>query len=181
MTVRSPLPLKGDPQLKGSLKITNGELTALPVLDGIAKYTRTDQFRRLNLTNASGDFEQQGERLSVTKFIAESEGLICMKGDFTIISGMIDGSFEVGVTPGSLQWLPGAQAKVFTVSRGGYLWSPLHLTGPVDHPKDDLTDRLIAAAQDAVIDGVKQQATEVLKNGKDVTKGILDFVLPGSK
>jgi len=57
----------------------------------------------------------------------------------------------------------------------------LHLTGPVDHPKDDLTDRLVAAAEGAVIDGVKQQATEVLKNGKDVTKGILDFVLPGSK
>jgi len=182
VTVRSPLPVNNaGPLLKGSLKITNGELTALPVLDGIAKYTHTDQFRRLNLTNASGTFEQQGERLSVTKFMAESEGLICMKGDFTITGGMIDGYFQVGVTPGSLQWLPGAQAKVFTASHDGYLWSPLHLTGPVDHPKDDLTDRLVAAAQDAVIDGVKKQATDVINSGKDVTKGILDFVLPGSK
>ena len=101
----------GGPQLKGSLRLSNGELTALPVLDQIAVFTRTQQFRRLTLTNASGDFEQQGEQLRVTKFIAESEGLIRMEGAFTVEAGMIDGAFLVGVTPGSLQWLPGAQGQ----------------------------------------------------------------------
>src|SRR5689334_23899359 len=63
-------------------------------------------------------------------------------GAFTVETGLIDGAFQVGVTPGSLQWLPGAQAKVFTESRGGYVWAPMRLTGPVNKPQDDLTGRL---------------------------------------
>jgi hypothetical protein len=181
ITVRSPLPMTGGPQLKGSLRLNNGELTALPVLDQIALFTRTQQFRRLTLTNASGSFEQQGEKLRVTKFIAESEGLIRMEGDFTVEGGMLDGSFRVGVTPGSLQWLPGAQAKVFTESRGGYLWAPMRLAGPVNKPTDDLTPRLAAAAQGAVIEGVQNAAGEAIKTGKDAAKSLLDLVLPGTK
>jgi hypothetical protein len=181
VTVRSPLPSTAGPQIKGSLRLTNGELTALPVLDQIALFTRTQQFRRLTLTKASGDFEQHGGKLRVTKFLAESEGLICMEGDFTIEGGLIDGAFRVGVTPGSLQWLPGAQAKVFTESRGGYLWAPMHLAGPVNKPGDDLTPRLAAAAQGAIIEGVQSAAGEAIKTGRDAAKGLLDLVLPGSK
>ena len=181
VTVRSPLPSITAPQLKGSLRLSNGELTALPVLDQIAAFTRTQQFRRLTLTNASGDFEQQGDKLRVSKFIAESEGLIRMEGDFTVVGGMLDGAFRVGVTPGSLQWLPGAQAKVFTETRGGYLWAPMRLTGPVNKPNDDLTPRLAAAAQGAVIEGVQNAAGEALKTGKEAAKGLLDLVLPSNK
>lgn len=181
VNVRSALPSTAGPTLKGSLHLTNGELTALPVLDEIVKYTHTQQFRRLTLTNASGDFEQQGEKLRVTKFIAESEGLIRMEGDFTVIAGILDGAFRVGVTPGSLQWLPGAQAKVFTESHGGYLWAPMRLTGPVDKPTDDLTPRLAAAAVGAGIEGVKNAAGEVIKSGTDAAKSLFDLVLPTNK
>lgn len=182
VTVKSPLPVpSGGPTLKGSLRLSNGELTALPVLDQIALFTRTQQFRRLNLTNASGDFEQQGDQLRVTKFIAESDGLIRMEGDFTVIKGILDGAFRVGVTPSSLQWLPGAQAKVFTESRGGYLWAPMRLSGPVNKPTDDLTPRLAAAAQGAVIEGVQNAAGEAVKTGKDAAKSVLDFLLPAAK
>ena len=183
VTVRSPLPLKpgASPQLAGSLRLTQGELTALPVLDQIAVFTRTQQFRRLTLSNASGDFQQEGDKLIVKKFIAESEGLIRLEGDFTVQNSMIDGVFQVGVTPGSLQWLPGSQGKVFIDSRGGYVWAPMHLTGPVNKPNEDLTPRLVAAAQGAVIEGVQNAAGEAIKGGKDVIKGALDLLLPGTK
>ena len=181
VTVRSALPVIGAPQIKGSLKLTEGELTALPVLDQIAAFTRTQQFRRLNLSNASGDFQQDGARLSVTKFVAESDGLIRMEGAFVVENGQIDGTFQVGVTPGSLQWLPGAQAKVFTESRGGYLWAPMRLTGAVNKPSDDLTPRLVAAAQGAVIEGVQNAAGEAIKTGKDAIKGALDLLLPSTR
>ena len=94
---------------------------------------------------------------------------------------MIDGAFQVGVTPGSLQWLPGAQAKVFTESRGGYLWAPMRLTGPVNKPNEDLTPRLAAAAQGAVIEGVQNAAGEAIKTGKDAAKSVLDLLLPTTK
>src|SRR5207302_2348218 len=113
------------------------------------------QFRRLNLSKAQGDFTQDDSGLSVENFIAESDGLIRVEGAFTVANGLIDGNFQVGVTPSSLQWLPGSQAKVFTESRGGYVWAPMRLTGPANKPNEDLSPRLIAAAQGAVIEGVQ--------------------------
>lgn len=181
VTVKSPLPTRGGPQISGSVKLTQGELTALPVLDEIATFTRTQQFRRLNLSKAQGDFTQDDSGLSVKNFIAESDGLIRVEGAFTVANGLIDGTFQVGVTPSSLQWLPGSQAKVFTESRGGYVWAPMRLTGPANKPNEDLSPRLIAAAQGAVIEGVQNAAGEAVKTGKDVIKGALDLLLPGAK
>jgi hypothetical protein len=179
--VLSPLPTHGSPQISGSLQLNQGELTALPVLDEIAVFTRTQQFRRLNLNTASGDFTRDDKSLRVTNFVAESNGLIRMEGAFTIENGNIDGSFQVGVTPGSLQWLPGSQAKVFTENRNGYLWTPMRLTGPVDKPSEDLSPRLIAAAQGAVIEGVQNAAGEAVKTGKDAVKSALDLLMPLTK
>ena len=178
VTIHSALPAQGPAQISGSLQLAQGELTALPVLDEIAVFTRTQQFRRLNLNSATGDFTQEGKRLQVTNFSAESNGLIRMEGAFTIENGMIDGTFQVGVTPGSLQWLPGSQAKVFTEARGSYLWAPMRLTGPVNKPNEDLSPRLIAAAQGAVIEGVENAAGEAVKTGKDAVKGALDLLMP---
>lgn len=181
VTVKSALPTRGGPQISGSVRITQGELTALPVLDEIATFTRTQQFRRLNLSKAQGDFTQDDSGLSVKNFVAESDGLIRVEGAFTIANGLIDGTFQVGVTPSSLQWLPGSQAKVFTESRGGYVWAPMRLTGPANKPNEDLSPRLVAAAQGAVIEGVQNAAGEAVKTGKDVIKGALDLLLPGAK
>jgi len=181
VTVHSDLPPHGGPQISGSVRLTQGELTALPVLDQIATFTRTQQFRRLNLSTASGDFTQDDNRLVVKNFVAESDGLIRVEGAFNIEKGNIDGSFLVGVTPASLQWLPGSQARVFTESRAGYVWAPMHLTGPANKPTEDLTPRLIAAAEGAVIEGVKNTTEEAVKTGQGVLKGALDLLLPPTK
>ena len=181
VAVKSALPAHGGPELSGTLHLAQGELTALPLLDEIATFTRTLQFRRLNLNNASGDFKQDDKRLQVTNFVVESDGLIRMEGAFTVENSIIDGTFQVGVTPSSLQWLPGAQAKVFTQARGGYLWTPMRLTGPVNKPTEDLTPRLVAAAQGAVIEGVQNAAGEAVKTGKDAVKSALDLLLPPTK
>lgn len=178
VNVSSALPARGAPRLSGSLKLSQGELTALPVLDEIATFTRTQQFRRLNLNNASGDFTQDETRLTVKNFVAESDGLIRMEGAFTIEKGLIDGTFQVGVTPSSLQWLPGSQAKVFTEAHGGYVWAPMRLTGPANKPTEDLSPRLIAAAQGAVIEGVQNAAGEAVKTGKDAVKSAMDLLMP---
>ena len=137
--VRSPMPMTGAPDLEGSISLAQGRLEALPVLDQIATFTRSQQFRTLDLSTASGDFKRTATRLEVTHFILESKGLIRVEGAFTVENSLMDGTFDVGVTPGSLQWLPGSQGKVFTVSREGYLWTPMRLTGPVGSPTEDLT------------------------------------------
>ncbi len=137
---------KGPVSISGSAHLAGGQLTALPVLDQIATFTQTQRFRTLALSTASLDFTQEGDRFTARHVIAETEGLIRVEGNFTLVAGQIDGAFEVGVTAASLQWLPGSQARVFTIARNGYYWAPLRLTGPVNSPTEDLTPRLAEAA-----------------------------------
>ncbi len=182
VTIRGPLPLPANgPEIAGTLSVARGELTALPVLDQIALFTGTQQFRRLSLSRASADFRQDGTKLRVTKFLAESEGLIRLEGDFTIENALIDGTFMVGVTPSSLAFIPGSREKVFIESRGGYVWAPMRLTGPLNKPSEDLTARLARAAGDVVLDTAKGAVEDTIKTGKDTIKGVLDLLLPGAK
>ncbi len=179
--VQSPLPARGPPLLAGTLALSEGQLEALPVLDEIAVFTRLQQYRRVSLSKASAQFRQEGGQLSVTDFIAESEGLMRVEGNFNVAGGLIDGAFQVGVTPASLQWLPGSQARVFTESRGGYVWAPMRLSGPVGKPAEDLSPRLIAAARGAVIEKVETTIRDATQTGKDVIKGTLDWLIPLGK
>jgi len=180
VNVRCPLPIRGSPEITGQLTLENGVLEALPVLNQIAAFTKTQQFRRLKLTRASADFTQQEPRLTVRNLVAESEGLIRVEGGFFIERGVIEGNFQVGVTPASLQWLPGSQARVFTENRAGYLWAPMRLAGPVASPKEDLTERLIAAAGTEVIEQLGGAAKDATKQLKDAAKSAFDLLLgPG--
>ncbi len=137
--VRSQSPAPARPSISGKVTLSQGLLEALPVLDQIASFTRLQQFRRLPLSKASAEFRQENGRLDVQDLIAESDGLIRIEGGFSIVNEMIEGSFSVGVTPSSLQWLPGSQERVFTAARGGYVWTPVRLFGPVAKPMEDLS------------------------------------------
>ena len=182
VTIRGPLPLPAaGPEIAGSISLARGELTALPVLDEIALFTGTQQFRRLSLSRVSADFRQDGAKLRVTKFVAESEGLIRIEGDFIVENSTIDGTFQVGVTPSSLAFIPGSREKVFTESRGGYLWAPMRLTGPLNKPTEDLTARLKQAVGEVIVDTAKGAVQDAVKTGKDTIKNALDLLLPGGK
>ncbi|MSR65250.1 MAG: hypothetical protein EXS18_05650 [Verrucomicrobiae bacterium] len=157
--------------VKGSLSLVSGRLEALPVLERIAVFTRTDQFRQFALQRASADFSWVNSTLNVTQLILESEGLIRIEGNFLMEQRVLDGQFQVGVTAASLRWLPGSKSKVFTTERGGYLWAPMRVTGPVDRLREDLSPRLAAAAESEVIEGVKGA---VEKGAKE----LLDLLLP---
>lgn len=181
ITVRSPLPLRDALVVTGNISLTNGQLEALPVLNEIAAFTRTQQFRRLTLTRASCDFTQTGPALQVRNFIAESEGLIRIEGTFAVENSMIDGTFQVGVAPATLQWLPGLRTRVFTETRGAYVWAPMRLAGPLNSPSEDLTPRLAAAAGTEVIEQVGGAVKDATKTMKDATKGVLDLLLGPAK
>jgi len=178
LKIHNTLPARTPPVISGTVALEQGLLEALPVLDQIALFTRTQQFRRLVLSKVSGEVRQEGERVEVRNFVGESEGLLRVEGNFVVESGAIEGTFQVGVTPASLQWLPGSQERVFTQPRAGYVWTPMRLTGPLAKPQEDLSPRLIAAAQQAVIEGVENTVRDTLKTGKDAAKSALDLLMP---
>jgi hypothetical protein len=158
--------------VSGSIALVDGQLTALPILDEIGTFTHTQRFRTLELTRASANFSRTPDRIDVSGMVVESEGLIRVDGAFTVIDGQIDGDFQVGLTPATLQWIPGSQELIFTDSRGGYRWTSMHLSGPLTHPVDDLTPRLLAATGKAVLKGAEDVEGVVKKTGE----GLLDFL-----
>lgn len=152
----------------GSLALHDGQLTALPILDQIGAFTHTQRFRTLQLTTASADFTRTPDRLDIRNMIVEAEGLIRVEGSYSVVNGQIDGSFLVGLTPETLQWIPGSQDSIFVDSHGGYRWTPMKLTGPVEHPVDDLTPRLVAATGNALIKGAEGIESTVKKAGQSL-------------
>jgi len=157
----------------GKLSLASAQLEALPVLDRIALFTRTEQFRQFALQKASADFAWTKSKLTIQRLLLESEGLIRVEGGCVIEQGKLEGLFQVGVTPTSLRWLPGSQTRVFTVEHDGYVWTPVRVTGPLDDLKEDLSQRLIAAAGTEFYEGIKGTVEKGARDLFDLVKPLV--------
>ena len=171
-TVHGPVRITGAPGAlvyEGTLNVSDGRIEAMPVLKRIAQYTRSERFERLVLNQATVDFKREGDRLELRNLVVQSDGLVRVEGEADLVGEQLIGSFQVGVTPGTMRWIPGAERLVFTEERDGFLWAPMSLAGTLAEPREDLSARLIAAAGEAVISdlpaGVLDAAQELLKPG----------------
>ena len=157
----------------GHADLQDGRLEALPMLDELAVFTATERFRQIPLQKGRADFDWTPAGVTVTNLYVESEGLLRIEGGFTERAGQIDGALQVGVARGSLRWVASLGARVFDEpERDGYLWTTVRLHGPAEHPVEDLTPRLIAAAKQEVIDKARQGAGTVL----DTAGSLLDLL-----
>ena len=175
----------------GALRVANAVLKDLPVLKKIATYTQSPKFDPLFLHEVELDFVRSGERLEVSNLVLESNGLTRLEGALTLNGEVIEsGRFRLGVTPGTLSMIPGAERKVFTRPDGGFLWTDVEVVGTLSEPKENLSQRLVGAAVEAVIeetpgkvldaakDAVKDPtgaAGGLLEKGSEVLKGFVPF------
>ena len=137
----------------GRFRLTDGFAQNLELLDRVAFFTGAPQFRRIPLQEISGGFEWTKEAVQITNLVAESKGLMRLEGNCTVTDGgTMDGAFRVGVTPQTLQWLPGSRERVFTVAQGGYVWTDVKINGSLQDMREDLSSRLAAAMEDETID-----------------------------
>lgn len=172
--VSGPVRISGPPGAlvyEGTLNVSEGVLEAIPVLERIARYTRSERFNRLVLSQAKSDFKREGDKLELRKLVLQSDGLVRVEGDIDLVGDQISGALQVGVTPGTMRWIPGAERLVFTTDRDGFLWAPMTLSGTTSEPKEDLSVRLVAAAGEAILGDLPGGVIEG-------AKGILD---PGSE
>ena len=160
--------MKKTPLIAGDLRLSDGYLTALPILDRIASYTATERFRRLSLRRAELEFRQEGKRLELTDIVIVSDGLLRIEGRLTIEDGQLDGDLRLGLTPSTLASIPGAAHRVFHPGREGLHWTPVKITGTTSAPREDLSDRLIAAGFEWMYEMVNGQL--VLKQGRKVAE-----------
>jgi len=171
---------------KGTLHLKDGVIEGLPVLDLIAQYTKMQRFKRLALHQASADYVRKGNRIEINNLILQSDGLTRLEGTFVFEDRqIIKGQFLLGVTPGTLRWIPGAEQKVFTNSRNGFLWAPLEITGTLDEPRENLSARLAGAAIDTLVKDAPRQAVDAAKkllinpsSTINAGKKLLDSLIP---
>ena len=103
--------------------------------------------------------------------VIASEGLLRVEGEMRVVGENIDGNFQVGLAPGTLARIPGAEEHVFLpreVNGRGLRWAPVRVTGTLSDPKHDLTERLIKAAGRRLLEALPEETLEALLVGKDV-------------
>jgi hypothetical protein len=178
----------GPAVVKGNLRCKNGIVQNMPVLNQVATFTHVDRFRRIVLDVASADVERSADAIKVTNLNLQSAGLIRVEGGFVIQGGQINGDLLVGVAPDTLTWIPGSQGHVFTDRRNdapGYVWTTVHNSGPVEAPREDLTNRVLVAMGLAPLD-LAEKGVEILsgaaggaggtgaKGATDAAKGVIN-------
>jgi hypothetical protein len=149
----------------GDLNFKRATVDDVQALKQVALVTRHPEFEKPKIDILRFHYRYSGDRFEVSNFQAEIKGLCRFEGEFTVENHNIDGDFKIGAAPDVVDALPGAREKVFTESRGGYLWTTMKLSGPVHHPKEDLKQRLVAAAQEHFAKGF---LAPLFKTGKPV-------------
>lgn len=166
------------PIVNGEVQILQGTLTALPVLDKLAAYSQSLRFRTLSLHEARADFTWSGDIITLKNVRIGSEGLARMEGNIVFTRSapgqpyQMNGDFQVGLAPGTLAQIPGAEEDVFQPGPRGLMWAPMHLSGTLDDPKEDLSARLMAAAGARMFDIIPATGEKVLKYTQQVIQDV---------
>ncbi len=159
----------GELAASGTLTLEDGVLTALPVLDALAAYADTRRFRVLALSEAHSRWSWKKGELRLSELVLAAEGLMRLEGGIVIRGKKLDGVFRLGLAAGTLARIPGAETDVFVRGERGLLWAPLRITGTLDDPKEDLTDRLVAAAGMRMFELIPESGEKVIK----FTRGVI--------
>lgn len=164
---------------RGTFQVRDGRLENIPLQAIVADFTGNPSFRRMPLQEVCGDFTYEEGGLLIRNFSAESKGLLRIEGSVTLgPSGKVQGRFQIGVTPQTLQWMPGSRERVFTTSRNGYVWTDLLVGGTLEKPTENLSARLAAAMGTEVIEKGAGLIKETPAAAVDGVKGVMDILRP---
>jgi len=128
---------------EGSLRVGGGHADNLPFLEKLAELAREKSFEHLELTDCSLNFTWRYPSIEIKDIALEEKGKFRVEGAISIDRRALRGAIQLGVTRKHLDWLPNPE-EIFSPDKGrGYLWTTVHLSGTIDHPKQDLSPRII--------------------------------------
>jgi hypothetical protein len=136
-----------DPKLEsssgeGSLRIQNGRVDDVPFLNKLAELARKKSFERLDLNQCSLGLAWQFPEIDIKDIAIEEKSKFRIEGEISIKRRLLLGTIRLGLTREYLDWLPNPE-EVFSRRSNGYLWTDVHLSGTIDEPRQDLSQRII--------------------------------------
>jgi hypothetical protein len=136
-----------DPKLEsssgeGSLHIQSGRVDDVPLLNKLAELARKKSFERLDLNECSFDFAWRYREIDIEDITIEEKSKFRIEGQIFIKHRLLQGTLKLGLTPEYLDWLPNPE-EIFSRRSSGYLWTDVHLSGTIDEPGQDLSQRII--------------------------------------
>jgi hypothetical protein len=136
-----------DPKLEsssgeGSLRIQNGRIEDVPLLNKLAELAEKKSFERLDLNECSLGFVWRYPEIDIKDIIIEEKNKFRIEGEISVKRRLLRGTIKLGLTREYLDWLPNPE-EVFSRRSSGYLWTDVHLSGIIDEPRQDLSQRII--------------------------------------
>ena len=115
------------------------------------------------MNQAQADFTVTGDLIELRNIQIESDGLTRVEGVLDKKGEAIAGILNIGVTPGTLSLIPGAERTVFTEKRDGFVWTTMNIGGTTRQIREDLSSRLIGAAAIDMVDRLPGSVQDKLK------------------
>ena len=136
-----------DPKLEsssgeGSLRIDNGRVDDVPLLNKLAELAQKKSLGRLVLNECSLSFAWRYPEIDIKDISIEEKAKFRIEGEISIKRRVLRGTIKLGLTREYLDWLPNPE-EVFSRRSSGYLWTAVHLSGTIDEPRQDLSQRII--------------------------------------
>ena len=136
-----------DPKLEsssgeGSLRVSDGRIDDLPVLEKLAELAQKKSFEHLALNDCSLRVGWKYPKIDIENIAIEEREKFRIEGEMSIDQRRLRGTIRLGLTREYLDWLPNPE-EVFSRKEGDYLWTNVRLSGTIDDPGQDLSPRII--------------------------------------
>ncbi|WP_411845858.1 hypothetical protein AAFN60_20025 [Roseibacillus persicicus] len=149
----------------GGVELKDGVIQGVPFMNRLAAYAGSARLRKLTLEEARATVHKSGDRWEVKDLVLFDKGLLRVEGQLTIEGEALSGRLHLGVPPGLLAHIPGAEEKVFLRENQGLLWTPVEISGTLKHPKEDLSERMIRAAGERMFEMIPETGVWALRYG----------------
>jgi len=127
---------------EGSLRVSDGRIENLPILEKLAELAQKKSFDQLALNECSLTFGWRYPKIDIQNIAIEERGKFRIEGEISVDGRRLGGTLRLGLTREYLEWLPNPE-EVFSRREGNYLWTNVRLSGTIDDPRQDLSSRII--------------------------------------
>jgi hypothetical protein len=153
-----------DGEGSGEILLTKVKLDLSGLFGKFRPFLKAGGLADVPLDQVGAKLKYSDHGLTISDLHANQGDEIRINGSGTIQRNQLDGDLQVGVSSHILDPIPGVSEKVFSEKRDGLRWTPVKLSGTIRQPREDLSQRLVAAIESQLSNELKNQAKEAAKS-----------------